>query len=107
MNRFLLVDLTSLSDVISVFEEHQTIDSRTMNLDKYIDVSEILIYLKAIFDKTANEYPQMINVVSTIDFALNWLLNIYDLYASNSNMCFSHLNVVLIDFLEIELDRYV
>jgi len=59
-----------------------------MNLDRYIDVSEILIYLKAIFDKTANEYPQMVNVVSTIDLTLNWLLNIYDLYDSNSNMCF-------------------
>jgi hypothetical protein len=74
-----LVDLTSLSDIISVFEEHQTIDSPHKNLDKYIDITEILYYLQSIFEKTANEYPQLINVVLTVDVTLNWLLNIYDM----------------------------
>ena len=73
-----LVDLTSLSDIISVFEETANIDSPARNLDKYIDVNEILNYLQMIFDKTAHEYPQMINVILTVDLTLNWLLNIYD-----------------------------
>lgn len=73
-----LVDLTSLSDIISVFEEPSTIDSPMRNLEKYIDVNEILNYLQMIFDKTAKEYPQMINVILTVDLTLNWLLNIYD-----------------------------
>jgi hypothetical protein len=66
------VDLTSLSDVISVFE---TMDS----LDKNIDITEILDYLHKIFEKTSNEYPQLINVILTVDLTLNWLLNIYDM----------------------------
>ncbi len=73
------VDLTSLSNIISVFEEHQTIDSPSKNLDKYVDITEILYYLQSIFEKTANEYPQLINVTLTVDITLNWLLNIYDM----------------------------
>ena len=75
-----LVDLTSLSDIISVFEEHQTMDdSSNRNLEKYVDVNEMIFYLQSIFDKTSNEHPQLINVILTIDLALNWLLNIYDM----------------------------
>lgn len=74
------MDLTSLSDIISVFEEHQTMDSMNRNIDKFIDVTEMLEYLQSIFEKTANEYPQMINVILTVDLTLNWLLNIYDVY---------------------------
>lgn len=74
-----LVDLTSLSDIISVFEEHQTLDSTNRNLDKYVDVNEMIFYLQSIYDKTSNEHPQLINVILTVDLALNWLLNIYDM----------------------------
>ncbi len=70
----ILVDLTSLSDIISVFEEQETIDSLNRNLD----VIEILDYLQKIFEKTSNDYPQLINVILTVDLTLNWLLNIYD-----------------------------
>ena len=72
------MDLTSLSDIISVFEDHSALDSPDRNLDKFIDVTEILHYLHMIFDKTAHEYPQMVNVILTVDLTLNWLLNIYD-----------------------------
>ncbi|CAF3539712.1 unnamed protein product [Rotaria sordida] len=75
---FVLVDLTSLSDIISVFEEHQTIDLPNKNIDKYVDITEILYYLQSIFEKTSNEYPQLINIIVTVDLTLNWLLNIYD-----------------------------
>ncbi|CAF1605861.1 unnamed protein product, partial [Adineta ricciae] len=78
LQKRLCLDLTSLSDIISVFEEHQTIDSPTNNLEKYVDVTEILYYLQTIFEKTAHEYPQLINVILTVDLTLNWLLNIYD-----------------------------
>lgn len=67
-----------MSDIISVFEEHQTIDSPDRNIEKYVDANEISFYLQSIFDKTANEHPQLINVVLTVDLTLNWLLNIYD-----------------------------
>ncbi len=70
----ILVDLTSLSDIISVFEGNKIIDS----LNKNIDLMEILDYLYKIFSKTANQYPQLINVILTVDLTLNWLLNIYD-----------------------------
>jgi hypothetical protein len=70
----ILVDLTSLSDIISVFEEQETTDSLNRNLD----VIEILDYLQKIFEKTSNDYPQLINVILTVDLTLNWLLNIYD-----------------------------
>ncbi len=40
---------------------------------------EILDYLQKIFEKTANKYPQLINIILTIDLTLNWLLNIYDM----------------------------
>jgi len=70
----ILVDLTSLSDIISVFEEQETIDSLNRNLD----VIEILDYLQKIFEKASNDYPQLINVILTVDLTLNWLLNIYD-----------------------------
>jgi hypothetical protein len=72
---FYLVDLTSLDDIISVFEGNKIIDS----LNKNIDLMEILDYLQKIFSKTANEYPQLINVILTVDLTLNWLLNIYDM----------------------------
>ena len=75
-----LVDITSLSDIISVFEEHQTIDSSNQNnIDKYIDITEILYYLQSIYEKTSHEYPQLINVILAVDLTLNWLLNIYDM----------------------------
>ena len=73
------MDLTSLSDIISVFEDHQTLDSPNRNIDKYIDINDMLNYLQLIFEKTSNEYPQLINVVLTVDLTLNWLLNIYDM----------------------------
>lgn len=73
------VDLTSLSDIISVFEDHQTLDSPNSNIDKCIDINDMLNYLQLIFEKTSNEYPQLINVVLTVDLTLNWLLNIYDM----------------------------
>jgi hypothetical protein len=69
------VDLTSLSDIINVFETNEIIDP----LNKTIDITEILDYLQRIFEKTSNEYPQLINVILTVDLTLNWLLNIYDL----------------------------
>lgn len=78
LNKSILVDLTSLSHIISVFEEHQTIDSPDRNIEKYVDVNEMSFYLQAIFDKTANEHPQLIQVILTVDLTLNWLLNIYD-----------------------------
>jgi len=71
----ILVDLTSLSDIINVFEGNEIIDS----LNKTIDIIEIINYLQKIFDKTSNKYPQLINVILTIDLTLNWLLNIYDM----------------------------
>ncbi len=69
------MDLTSLSDIINVFETNEIIDP----LNKTIDITEILDYLQRIFEKTSNEYPQLINVILTVDLTLNWLLNIYDL----------------------------
>ncbi|CAM4900839.1 unnamed protein product [Rotaria socialis] len=84
LQKRLCLDLTSLSDIISVFEEHQTIDSPNKNIDKYIDITEILYYLQSIFEKTSNEYPQLVNVTLTVDLALNWLLNIYDLNRTGS-----------------------
>lgn len=75
---FLSVDLTSLSDIIAVFEDQPTLEANDRTIEKYVDVSEILNYLQLIFEKTANEYPQMINVILMIDLTLNWLLNIYD-----------------------------
>jgi hypothetical protein len=74
-NFIILVDLTSLNDIINVFEGHDIIDS----LNKNIDIIEILDYLQKIFEKTAKEYPQLINVILTVDLTLNWLLNIYDM----------------------------
>jgi hypothetical protein len=71
----ILVDLTSLSDIISVFEGNEIIDS----LNKNLDIREIINYLQKIFEKTSNEYPQLINVILTVDLTLNWLLNIYDM----------------------------
>ncbi len=68
-----------MSDIITVFEERQTIDSPSRNIDRYIEVTEIVYYLQTIFEKTANEYPQLINVALTVDLTLNWLLNIYDM----------------------------
>lgn len=43
-----------------------------------IEISDILHYLHEIFNKTAEKYPQLIQVIPTIDLTLNWLLNIYD-----------------------------
>lgn len=67
----------------------------------------MLVYLKSIFDKTANEYPQLINVVSTMDLTLNWLLNIYDMYDERSNSMFFFISTVFLINLEIEVDQYV
>jgi hypothetical protein len=41
------VDLTSLSDIINVFETNEIIDP----LNKTIDITEILDYLQRIFEK--------------------------------------------------------
>ncbi|CAF3869665.1 unnamed protein product [Rotaria sp. Silwood2] len=84
LQKRLCLDLTSLSDIISVFEEHQTIESPNKDIDKYVDITEILYYLQSIFEKTSNEYPQLINVTVTVDLALNWLLNIYDINRTGS-----------------------
>jgi hypothetical protein len=71
----ILVDLTSLNDIICVLEEEELTDS----MEKTIDITEIVNYLQRIFEKTANKYPQLINVILTVDLTLNWLMNIYDM----------------------------
>lgn len=68
------MDLTSISNILSVFNETESVDS----LDKTIDITEILDYLQKIFEKTSKEFPQLVNVILTVDLTLNWLLNIYD-----------------------------
>ena len=75
MDGLILVDLTSLSDIIGLFEGHELVDT----LNKNIDLPEILDYLKRIFEKTAQEYPQLVHVILAVDLTLNWLLNIYDM----------------------------
>ncbi|CAF4508803.1 unnamed protein product [Rotaria socialis] len=75
LQKCLCLDLTSLSNIISVFAEHEVADS----INKTIDVVEILDYLQKIFEKTSNEYPHFTNVICTVDLTLNWLLNIYDI----------------------------
>ncbi|CAF2041330.1 unnamed protein product [Rotaria magnacalcarata] len=75
LQKCLCLDLTSLSNIISVFAEHEVLNP----INKTIDVVEILDYLHKIFEKTSNEHPQLINVISTVDLTLNWLLNIYDI----------------------------
>lgn len=74
-NGVILVDLTSLSNIIGVFNENPIGDS----LNKTVEITEILDYLQKIFERTSNENPQIVNVISTVDLALNWLLNIYDM----------------------------
>ena len=74
------MDLTSLSDIIGVFEQGEVTDA----LNTMIDIDQIQIYLQKIFEKTANEYPQLINGIVTVDLTLNWLLNIYDLNRTGS-----------------------
>lgn len=68
-----------MSDIIGIFEGQERVDS----LNKNIDLTEILDYLQKIFDKTAQEYPQLVNVIVAVDLTLNWLLNIYDMYVFN------------------------
>ena len=65
-----------MSDIIGIFEGQERVDS----LNKNIDLTEILEYLQKIFEKTAQEYPQLVNVIVAVDLTLNWLLNIYDTY---------------------------
>ena len=74
LNIIILVDLTSLSNIISVFEEYKRNDS----LNTMVNITEMVDYLQKIFDRTSNEYPQLINVIFSVDLTLNWLLNIYD-----------------------------
>ncbi|CAF2819331.1 unnamed protein product [Rotaria sp. Silwood2] len=74
LQKRLCLDLTSLSNIISIFNEYEIIDS----LNKMIDITEILDYLQKIFEKTSIEYPQLVHVICTIDLTLNWLLNLYD-----------------------------
>ncbi|CAF1072993.1 unnamed protein product [Rotaria sordida] len=74
LQKRLCLDLTLLNNIISVFDENEIIDS----LNKTIDIIDVLDYLQKIFDKTSIEYPQLINIICTVDLTLNWLLNIYD-----------------------------
>ncbi|CAF1638565.1 unnamed protein product, partial [Adineta ricciae] len=80
LQKRLCLDLTSLSDIIGVFEQEEVTDA----LNKMIDIDQIQVYLQKIFEKTANEYPQLINGIVTVDLTLNWLLNIYDLNRTGS-----------------------
>lgn len=63
-----------MNDVRSVFDAHKIDDG----MYRMIEISDILHYLHEIFNKTAEKYPQLIQVIPTIDLTLNWLLNIYD-----------------------------
>ncbi|CAF3111995.1 unnamed protein product, partial [Rotaria sp. Silwood2] len=57
LQKRLCLDLTSLSNIISIFNEYEIIDS----LNKMIDITEILDYLQKIFEKTSIEYPQLVH----------------------------------------------
>ena len=45
---------------------------------RMIEINDVLQFLREIFSRTAEKFPQLIQVIPTVDLTLNWLLNIYD-----------------------------
>ncbi|XP_024942886.1 dystrophin, isoforms A/C/F/G/H isoform X6 [Cephus cinctus] len=74
----LCLDLLSLSSALEQFDSHGL---RAQN-DKLIDIPDMITVLTSLYEVIAADNPTQVSVPLCIDLAINWLLNVYDRYAS-------------------------
>ncbi|XP_043280614.1 dystrophin isoform X6 [Venturia canescens] len=74
----LCLDLLSLSSALEQFDSHGL---RAQN-DKLIDIPDMVTVLTSLYEVIAADNPTQVIVPLCIDLAINWLLNVYDRYAS-------------------------
>lgn len=70
----LCLDLVSLSAASEAFDVHGL---RGQN-DKLLDVADMVLVLRAIYNGASLQHPSLVDVPLCVDLALNWLLNVYD-----------------------------
>ncbi|KAK9870702.1 hypothetical protein WA026_008274 [Henosepilachna vigintioctopunctata] len=70
----LSLDYVPLSTASEAFDLHGL---RGQN-DKILDVADMVLILRAIYDSAATQHPNAVDVPLCVDLALNWLLNVYD-----------------------------
>lgn len=46
--------------------------------DKILDVADMVLVLRAIFNNASAQHPNLVDLPLCVDLALNWLLNVYD-----------------------------
>lgn len=73
---FISVDLLSLNSAMEGFDTHGL---RAQN-DKLIDVPDMILVLRSVYNGVAAANPQGMtgSVTLCVDMTLNWLLNVYD-----------------------------
>lgn len=70
----LCLDYVPLNTASEAFDLHGL---RGQN-DKILDVADMVLILRAIFENVAADHPHVVDVPLCVDLALNWLLNVYD-----------------------------
>lgn len=72
------VDLLDLSVAQAMFQQHK-LNVNTAQLS----VPEVINCLTSVYDDLEQEHKDLVNVPLCVDMCLNWLLNVYDTYASS------------------------
>ncbi|XP_065164491.1 dystrophin [Atheta coriaria] len=70
----LCFDLVTLATTTESFDVHGL---RAQN-DRLLDVTDMMMVLRSLFNATAQQNPNMVDVPLCVDMALNWVLNVYD-----------------------------
>ncbi|XP_066600961.1 dystrophin-like isoform X3 [Prorops nasuta] len=74
----LCLDMLNLSTTLEQFDFHGL---RAQN-DKLIDITDMVTVLTSLYEAIAVDNPSQVSLPLCIDLAVNWLLNVYDRYAS-------------------------
>ncbi|XP_071957062.1 dystrophin-like isoform X2 [Antedon mediterranea] len=102
LQKTLCLDLLNLNMADSMFQQH----SVGNDIDRLMDVTEMINCLAAIYEQLATDNPTLVNLHVGVDLCLNWLLNVFDTVRSGKIRVLSFkLGIVMLCKAHLE-DKY-
>ncbi|XP_033125074.1 dystrophin-like isoform X4 [Anneissia japonica] len=102
LQKTLCLDLLNLNMADNMFQQH----SVGNDIDRLMDVTEMINCLAAIYEQLASDNPTLVNLHVGVDLCLNWLLNVFDTARSGKIRVLSFkLGIVMLCKAHLE-DKY-
>lgn len=80
-SRFIFaVDLLSMPLACEVFDQHGLKQN-----EQLLDISQLVACLTSLYQRLEQSHSHLVNVPLCVDMSLNWLLNVYDTYVSQTS----------------------